>query len=72
VTSTRYDEIGAGYAAVRREDPVLRNVIHRALGDSQSVVNVGAGGGSYEPDDRYVIAVDHPRRCRHSGATQPP
>lgn len=58
VTSTRYDEIGAGYAAVRREDPVLRNVIHRALGDSQSVVNVGAGGGSYEPDDRYVIAVE--------------
>ena len=52
VTSTRYDEIGAGYAAVRREDPVLRKVIHRALGDSQSVVNVGAGSGSYEPEDR--------------------
>lgn len=30
----------------------------RALGDAGRVVNVGAGTGSYEPDDRSVVAVE--------------
>ena len=54
----RYDHIGAGYSLTRREDPVISEAIRRALGDARSVVNVGAGTGSYEPDDRYVIAVE--------------
>ncbi len=54
----RYDRIGLGYAATRREDPRLRDRINRALGDSRSVINVGAGTGSYEPSDRYVLAVE--------------
>ena len=54
----RYDTIGAGYATTRREDPCLRERIHAALGDARTVVNVGAGAGSYEPRDRNVIAIE--------------
>lgn len=54
----RYDSIGATYVATRREDPVLRAQVHGALGDARTVVNVGAGTGSYEPADRYVLAVE--------------
>jgi SAM-dependent methyltransferase len=55
---TRYDRIGEGYARTRREDPRLAERIHAALGAARTVVNVGAGAGSYEPRDRYVIAVE--------------
>jgi SAM-dependent methyltransferase len=58
VTRARYDAIGAGYAQTRREDPALRAALHAALGDARTVVNVGAGTGSYEPRDRHVIAVE--------------
>src|SRR6516225_2994996 len=54
----RYEQIGGGYAAMRREDPRLARRIHAALGAAQTVVNVGAGPGSYEPDGRYVIAIE--------------
>lgn len=54
----RYDSIGAGYARTRREDPGIRDLLHGALGDARTVVNVGAGAGSYEPRDRHVIAVE--------------
>ena len=53
-----YDSIGQGYAERRKEDPRIAKRIHRALGGSGSVVNVGAGAGSYEPRDRYVVAVE--------------
>jgi SAM-dependent methyltransferase len=53
-----YDRIGQGYTAVRREDPRIAAQIHAALGDARTVVNVGAGAGSYEPQDRDVIAVE--------------
>jgi SAM-dependent methyltransferase len=54
----RYDAIGLSYAGTRREDPRLRERIHAALGDARTVVNVGAGAGSYEPRDRHVIAIE--------------
>jgi SAM-dependent methyltransferase len=54
----RYERIGLGYAHTRREDPRLARRIHEALGDARTVVNVGAGTGSYEPRDRYVLAVE--------------
>lgn len=54
----RYDRIGHGYASTRREDPRVRETILAALGDARSVVNVGAGTGSYEPRDRQVIAIE--------------
>src|SRR5215510_7739860 len=53
-----YDTIGQGYPAHRRPDPRLAAAIAGALGAASSVVNVGAGAGSYEPVDRPVIAVE--------------
>ena len=57
-STQRYNTIGHNYAAFRREDPDLRRRIMAALGDARSVVNVGAGTGSYEPKDRHVVAVE--------------
>lgn len=59
--SARYDEIGVGYSTTRREDPRIREMIHAALGSGRSVLNVGAGSGSYEPHDRFVVAVEPSR-----------
>lgn len=56
--SQRYETIGTGYARLRREDPRVRDRLHAALGDARTVVNVGAGAGSYEPRDRHVIAIE--------------
>jgi SAM-dependent methyltransferase len=56
--TARYDRIGAGYSRTRREDPRLRERIHAALGGARTVLNVGAGAGSYEPRDRHVIAIE--------------
>lgn len=53
-----YDTIGKGYASRRRPDPRLAALIESALGDAASVVNIGAGAGSYEPANRTVIAVE--------------
>lgn len=58
MSAARYDEIGCDYATTRREDPRLRDRVLSALGDSGTIVNVGAGTGSYEPRDRYVIAIE--------------
>ena len=55
---TYYERIGVGYAQRRRPDPRIERQIHSALGDARTVVNVGAGPGSYEPADRPVVAVD--------------
>ena len=46
------------FAPTRRKDPRISLAIRSALGDARSVVNVGAGTGSYEPDERYAIAVE--------------
>jgi SAM-dependent methyltransferase len=56
-----YDRIGQGYNRSRRPDPRIAELILRALGTARSVVNVGAGTGSYEPTDRYVVAVEPSR-----------
>lgn len=56
--SPRYDAIGHEYARFRREDPRIRQRIRARLGDSASIVNVGAGTGSYEPADLHVVAIE--------------
>lgn len=56
--SILYDDIGRGYARQRRSDPRIAAQLRAALGDAPSVLNVGAGAGSYEPDDRTVVAVE--------------
>jgi SAM-dependent methyltransferase len=53
-----YEAIGEGYARRRQPDPRIGAVILAALGDARSLVNVGAGAGSYEPSDRSVQAVE--------------
>jgi SAM-dependent methyltransferase len=53
-----YDSIGAGYASRRTTDPRIARALGLALGDAATVVNVGAGTGSYEPEDRDVLAVE--------------
>jgi hypothetical protein len=53
-----YGTGGGGYATQRRTDPRIAAYVHAALGDARSVVNVGAGAGSCEPEDRLVTAVE--------------
>ena len=57
-TQVDYDSHGRGYALQRRADPLLAARIEAALGDARTVVNVGAGAGSYEPRDRWLLAVE--------------
>jgi SAM-dependent methyltransferase len=53
-----YDAHGQGYAQHRRTDPRIAACVYRALGSARTVLNVGAGAGSYEPEDRHVIAIE--------------
>lgn len=53
-----YDTIGVDYANLRREDPRIAAALRAALGPAQTVVNVGAGAGSYEPDGLAITAVE--------------
>jgi SAM-dependent methyltransferase len=53
-----YDTIGATYTVTRRTEPRIATQIWAALGDATTVLNVGAGTGSYEPPDRDVTAVE--------------
>jgi SAM-dependent methyltransferase len=50
--------MGRGYGAIRQADPRLAEPIWQALGGARTVLNVGAGAGSYEPIDREVVAVE--------------
>jgi SAM-dependent methyltransferase len=53
-----YDTIGATYTVTRRTEPRIAARIWAALGDARTILNVGAGTGSYEPPDRRVLAVE--------------
>ncbi len=53
-----YDAIGATYTVTRRTEPRIATHLWAALGDARTVLNVGAGTGSYEPFDREVTAVE--------------
>src|SRR5437763_13475374 len=66
---SEYDASRATYTATRRTDPRIAAAIERALGDARTVVNVGAGAGSYEPRDREVTAVEPSATMR---AQRPP
>jgi SAM-dependent methyltransferase len=64
-----YERHGRTYAQHRRTDPRIAQRIHAALGDARTVLNVGAGAGSYEPTDRWVLAVEPSATMR---AQRPP
>jgi ubiquinone/menaquinone biosynthesis C-methylase UbiE len=53
-----YDTRGQGYSQQRRTDPRIAALVNQALEESRTVLNVGAGTGSYEPEDRYVLAIE--------------
>ncbi len=53
-----YDQIGTGYSALRKSDPRLYAQIHKELGPAKTVLNVGAGTGSYEPIDKHVVSLE--------------
>ena len=56
-----YDEIGQSYVVTRQPDPRIAQAIRAALGAAHTVLNVGAGTGSYEPADLQVVAVEPSR-----------
>jgi SAM-dependent methyltransferase len=68
-TSIDYERLGHGYSERRRPDPRIEAQIHAALKDTRTVVNVGAGAGSYEPLDHHVIAIEPSATMR---AQRPP
>jgi SAM-dependent methyltransferase len=53
-----YDSKDHNYSAIRKADPRIGRYIRRSLEGCDTVLNVGAGTGSYEPEDKYVIAVE--------------
>lgn len=55
---TPYDTIGINYAELRKPDPRIAALIEAALGPARTILNVGAGAGSYEPSGRQVTAVE--------------
>lgn len=59
-----YGRIGPGYSTYRRPEPQFEKAIAEALGPARTVLNVGAGAGSYEPRDRRVTAVEPSRAMR--------
>lgn len=56
--NTSYDTIGVNYSALRKPDPRIAGTIGKALGSAKTVLNVGAGAGSYEPADRQITAIE--------------
>jgi SAM-dependent methyltransferase len=72
-TTQLYDSIGTTYARTRRTEPRIAEQLWAALGDAETVLNVGAGSGSYEPADREVTAIEPSsvmRAQRPQGAAQ--
>ncbi len=59
-----YGRIGAGYSAYRKPDPRIASAVLAALGDAGTVVNVGAGSGSYESRSLLVTAVEPSQSMR--------
>ena len=58
MSAPQYDQLGRGYGRTRQSDPRIAATIAEALGAARTVLNVGAGTGSYEPADRAVTAVE--------------
>jgi len=64
-----YGRIGTHYSAFRKPEPRIAALILEHLGDAETILNVGAGAGSYEPSDRNVTAVEPSATMR---AQRPP
>ena len=64
-----YGAVGGAYSSHRRTDPRIAALVWESLGDAETVINVGAGAGSYEPEDRYVVAVEPSAAMRAQRST---
>jgi SAM-dependent methyltransferase len=53
-----YNRDDIRFSRHRQTDPRIAAIVHAALGPCHTVLNVGAGAGSYEPSDRYVLAIE--------------
>ncbi len=53
-----YETLSIPYTGYRQTDPLIAAQVHAALSDAHTILNVGAGAGSYEPDGRYVVSVE--------------
>jgi SAM-dependent methyltransferase len=53
-----YEKQGQKYSGYRQTDPRIAAYVNKALADAKTILNVGAGAGSYEPTDRYIVAVE--------------
>ncbi len=70
---TSYDTIGVNYSDLRKPDARIEMAISNALGTAKTVLNVGAGTGSYEPADRLVTAIEPSiEMIRQRGASAAP
>lgn len=68
-----YDTVGVNYSDLRKPDIRIERMIREALGPVRTVLNVGAGTGSYEPADRQVTAVEPSlEMIRQRGASAAP
>ncbi|MCG2839923.1 class I SAM-dependent methyltransferase [Sandaracinobacter sp. RS1-74] len=63
-----YGKIGGSYSRFRQPEPAIEKRIWAALGDARTVLNIGAGAGSYEPIDRDVVAVEPSASMREQRA----
>jgi SAM-dependent methyltransferase len=70
---TSYDTIGINYSDLRKPDRRIAMVIRQALGGAETVLNIGAGAGSYEPFDTQVTAIEpSAEMIRQRGASAAP
>ena len=67
-----YELEGVDYSRQRRTDPSIAKLVHRSLGEARSVLNVGAGAGSYEPSHLDVTAVEPSAAMRSQRPTHRP
>ena len=58
MSSANYEIVGRHYANLRQPDPRIAKAIHAELEGFESIVNIGAGTGSYEPLDKEIAAVE--------------
>lgn len=56
-----YDSIGRTYSGRRVSDPRIAGAIAVAIAGCDSILNVGAGTGSYEPAGKSVVAIEPSR-----------
>jgi SAM-dependent methyltransferase len=59
--ATLYDDIGRTYSGRRQSDPRIAAAIDGALSGCESILNVGAGTGSYEQQSGRVVAIEPSR-----------